>query len=208
MTYQMLSLKYLFAVLPLLLLFHGCSGSGKIIRNAQFSEMQTELIMSADSTLPMRVFTIFNKKDSLLLRAKSENVMPDFNDAVLRSLINRMLITVKDSLTEGVGIAAPQVGILKNIIWVQRYDKAGYPFEVFLNPKITQYTKKKLSWIEGCLSLPGLRDTTTTRSYAILLEYLKPDGTHTIEMVEGFTAIIFQHEIDHLNGILYIDRLK
>ena len=118
-----------------------------------------------------------------------------------------MYTTVHDSLTKGVGIAAPQVGILKNIIWVQRFDKPGNPYEVYLNPKIIQYTKKKLNWVEGCLSILGRRDTTTTRSYAILIDYLKPDKFHKIEMIEGFPAI-FQHEIDHLNGIIYLDRLK
>jgi peptide deformylase len=118
-----------------------------------------------------------------------------------------MYATVNDRITKGVGIAAPQVGILKNIIWVQRYDKPNAPFEVYLNPKIIQYTIKKINWLEGCLSIPGRRDTTTTRSYAILLDYLRPDKSHKIEMIEGFTAVIFQHEIDHLNGIIYLDRL-
>jgi peptide deformylase len=164
--------------------------------------------MSADPAIPMRVLSIFNNEDSLLLRTKSEDVIPDSNDLVLQNLIDRMYSTVNDSLTAGVGIAAPQVGILKNIIWVQRYDKPGYPFEVYLNPRIMQYTQKKLSWVEGCLSIPGKRDTTNTRSYAILVEYQTHGNIHEMEMIEGFTAIIFQHEIDHLNGILYPDRIK
>jgi len=81
-------------------------------------------------------------------------------------------------------------------------------FEVYFNPKITKYSEQKLKWVEGCLSVPGMKDTTRTRSHTILLEYLKLDNSHNIEMVEGFTAIIFQHEIDHLNGILYLDRRK
>ncbi|MBZ0198334.1 MAG: peptide deformylase [Ignavibacteriaceae bacterium] len=200
-------MKNLFILLALLFIA-GCAGSQKINIERQFSSAQAELIMSADSAKIMRVLSVYNKKDSLLLRTKSEDAIPDSNNAVLQRLIKRMYTTVNDSLTLGVGIAAPQVGILKNIIWVQRYDKPGYPFEVYFNPKITKYTKKKLKWIEGCLSVPGKRDTTTTRSYAILLEYLRPDNTHQIEMIEGFTAIIFQHEIDHLNGILYLDRIK
>jgi peptide deformylase len=186
----------------------GCAGTTDINKDLQFSSQQSELIMSADPSVPMRVLSIFNNEDSLLLRTKSEDVIPDSNDLVLQNLIDRMYTTVNDSLTAGVGIAAPQVGILKNIIWVQRFDKPDYPFEVYLNPKIIQYTQKKLSWVEGCLSIPGMRDTTTTRSYAILLEYQRPDNSYKMEMIEGFTAIIFQHEIDHLNGILYPDRLR
>jgi peptide deformylase len=191
-----------------LLFLAGCAGIQNTTNNRQFSSGQTDLIMSAGSETPMRVLSVYNIKDSLLLRTKCENVVPDSNDAVLQILIKRMYATVNDSLSKGVGIAAPQLGILKNIIWVQRYDKPGNPFEVYFNPKIIQYTKKKLSWVEGCLSIPGRRDTTTTRSYAILLEYQKPDNSHTTEMVEGFPAVIFQHEIDHLNGIIYLDRLK
>lgn len=203
-------MKNLFISLALLLIA-GCAGSQKTSNNlhdTQFTSAQAELIMSADSTIPMRVLSVYNKKDTLLLRTKCEDVSPNSNDTILQNLIKRMYTTVNDSLTEGVGLAAPQVGILKNIIWVQRYDKPRYPFEVYLNPKIKQYTKKKLNWVEGCLSIPGRRDTTTTRSYAILIDYLQPDKSHQVEMIEGFTAIIFQHEIDHLNGIIYLDRLK
>jgi peptide deformylase len=195
-------------ILVSFLFIAGCAGIQKITKDDQFSSKQAKLIMSANSITPMSVLSIYNKKDSLLLRTKCKDVVPDSSDAILQNLIKRMYSTVNDSLTKGVGIAAPQVGILKNVIWVQRYDKPDNPFEVYFNPKIIQYTKKKLSWVEGCLSVPGRRDTTTTRSYAILLDYMKPDNSHNIEMIEGFTDIIFQHEIDHLNGIIYLDRLK
>ena len=185
----------------------GCAGTQKVTEEGQFSSVQAALIMSADSTTPMRIFSVYNRKDSLLLRTKCEDAVPNFDDALLQNLVKRMYTTVHDSLTKRKGIAAPQVGILKNIIWVQRFDKPGNPFEVYLNPKIIQYTKKKLNWVEGCLSIPGRKDTTT-RSYAILIDYLKPDKSHKIEMIEGFPDIIFQHEIDHLNGIIYLDRLK
>jgi len=107
----------------------------------------------------------------------------------------------------GVGIAAPQVGILKDMIWVQRFDKEGFPFEVYINPVIRQYSTKKQDCREGCLSIPDRSDTTKTRAYAILLEYDRLSGDHITEMVEDFTAVIFQHEIDHLHGVLYLDHL-
>ncbi|PHR89065.1 MAG: peptide deformylase [Leeuwenhoekiella sp.] len=174
----------------------------------QFSAEQIDLIMAADSLTPMRVFKITNESDSLLLRTPSEYVKVDPKDTVLQNLIARMYATVRDSLSLGAGIAAPQVGILKNIAWVQRFDKEGFPFEVIINPVIKQYSKKKQDCPEGCLSIPGRRDTLSSRAYAILVEYDKPDATHEIEMVEDFTAVVFQHEIDHLNGILYLDHLK
>jgi peptide deformylase len=164
--------------------------------------------MQSDISTPMRVLKINAKVDSVILIKKSEDVFINPDDIVLQTFLKRLLNTVKDSLSLGVGIAAPQVGILKNIIWVQRFDKESKPFEVYLNPKIIQYSKMKQDCMEGCLSVPDERENTNIRSYAILIEYDKFDGTHKIEMIEDFTAVIFQHEIDHLNGILFIDHLE
>lgn len=108
----------------------------------------------------------------------------------------------------GVGIAAPQVGVLKNIIWVQRFDKEAFPFEVYLNPKITAYSSKKQTVKEGCLSIPQRSDVLNSRAFNITIEYDTMSAKHKTETVEGFTSVIFQHEIDHLNGILYLDHLN
>jgi peptide deformylase len=173
-----------------------------------FTEKQSDLIMLEDSLVPMRVLKINNKQDSINLRLKSSKVLVDSSNLELRHFVNRLYSTVRDSISMGVGIAAPQVGVLKNIIWVQRFDKEGFPFEVYLNPKILKYTNKKQDCKEGCLSIPNRSDTTKNRAYAILISYDKMDGSHHTEMIEAFTAVIFQHEIDHLNGILYLDHLE
>ncbi|WNH09040.1 peptide deformylase [Thalassobellus suaedae] len=164
--------------------------------------------MSADSITPMRVYKINNVKDSLLLRTKSTYIKSNPNDDILQTFVKRLYATVRDSISMGVGIAAPQVGVLKNIIWVQRFDKENFPFEVYLNPKITKYSKKKQTCKEGCLSIPNRTDTLNNRAYAILIEYDTMQGEHKTEMIEDFTSVIFQHEIDHLNGILYLDHLQ
>ncbi|MCI4670250.1 MAG: peptide deformylase [Bacteroidia bacterium] len=156
---------------------------------------------------PMRVFLITRYNDSLLLRKQSGYVVPTPDDPMLKLFIDRLYATVTDSASLGVGIAAPQVGLLRNIIWVQRFDKEGFPFEVYLNPVIRQYSKLPREGREGCLSIPVTRDTVS-RAYAILIEYDDPNGGHHIEMVEDFTAVIFQHEIDHLNGIVFTDHVK
>jgi len=165
------------------------------------------LILNGSSDEPLRVFLITRPGDSLLLRKKSGYVVPNSEDSVLRLFVDRLYATVTDSASLGVGIAAPQVGLLRNIIWVQRFDKEGFPFEVYLNPVIRQYTQLEREGREGCLSVPVIRDTVT-RSYAILIEYDDLEGEHHIEMVEDFTAVIFQHEIDHLNGIMFTDHVK
>jgi peptide deformylase len=203
-------MKHLFFSLFLLLLL-ACSSSRQLSsreKGTPFTPAQREMILAADTLTPMRVYLITNRSDSLLLRTPSEPVKADPKDEVLQHFAKRLYRTVRDSMSLGVGIAAPQVGILKQLIWVQRFDKPGYPFEAYLNPRIRQYTELKQPCREGCLSIPDRRDTTQNRAYAILLEYDRLDGSHEIEMVEDFTAVIFQHEIDHLNGILYIDHLQ
>lgn len=202
--------KYYILFFALLCLITGCTGTKNLSPakpKMSFSKAQQVLIKSADAATPMRVYKINNRADSILLRTKSEDVIVNPADEVLQTFVERLYSTVRDSMSLGVGIAAPQVGILKNIIWVQRFDKVDFPFEVYLNPKILQYSKKKQDCMEGCLSIPDRRDLTQDRAYAILIEYDQLDGGHQIEMVEDFTAVIFQHEIDHLNGILYLDHL-
>lgn len=172
-----------------------------------YTVAQQELISKGKAKDPMRLFLITNKEDSILLRTESQPISLTQEQKTTQLLSNRLLATVTDPKNAGVGIAAPQVGILKQMIVVQRYDKKGFPFETYLNPQIRQYSKKTQFCLEGCLSIPDKMDTTKNRAYAILLEYDKLDGTHEIEMVEAFTAVIFQHEIDHLRGILFTDHL-
>ena len=168
---------------------------------------QKQLISSGKVDEPMKLFLITNKSDSVLLRSKSRRINLQDDLETTQLLSKRLLATVQDPKNAGVGIAAPQVGILKQMIVVQRYDKEGFPFETYINPTIKQYSKKTQFCLEGCLSIPDKLDTTKNRAYAILLEYDRMDGSHEIEMVEAFTAVIFQHEIDHLNGILFTDHL-
>lgn len=197
-----------FGLICIVLLMVACSSTKNTNSQKSFSSEQTNLITIADSLTPMRVFKITNKQDSLLLRTKSQYIEPDSTNVVLQTFVKRLYKTVTDSMSLGVGIAAPQVGILKNIIWVQRFDKENFPFEVYLNPKIITYSEEKQIRKEGCLSIPNRSDTLSTRAYSILLEYDTMEANHITETVEGFTSIIFQHEIDHLNGILYIDHLN
>jgi len=196
-------MKKLFFIITLLLILASCSSS----KNS-FSNKQISLITNADSLTPMRVYKITNKKDSLLLRSKSTYVNPNLNRIILKKFINRLYATVRDSASMGVGIAAPQVGILKNIIWVQRFDKNNLPFEVYLNPKITNYSSKTQSVKEGCLSIPNRSDMLNSRSASITIEYDTMNAEHKTETVSDFTAVVFQHEIDHLSGILYLDHLE
>ena len=194
-----------------ILFFASCSTTKNIAKTpgkSIFSKEEQKLILSGAAGDPMRVLLITNPKDSTILRTQSDAFMVNPDDNTLQHFTDRLYATVRDSASMGVGIAAPQVGVLKKIIWVQRFDKKNYPFEVYYNPVVTKYTELKQDVLEGCLSIPNVRDTTHYRSYAVLLEYDNPKGEHICEMIEAFTAVIFQHEIDHLDGILFTDHLE
>ena len=159
-------MKYVFVFSFLLMLLSlGCSRKTAIEMEASiFTPEQERMIMEADTSVPLRVFKINNYSDSVLLRKKSLDVAVNPNDPVLKHFVKRLYRTVRDSMSLGIGIAAPQVGILKNIIWAQRFDKEGAPFEVYLNPRILQYSEKKITRAEGCLSIPDRRETLDCRA--------------------------------------------
>ena len=103
----------------------------------------------------------------------------------------------------GIGIAAPQVGVLRRAFVVDVGDEHG-KIE-FINPEIT-YREGSQIFCEGCLSVPDLRGYVPRREGAVI-SYTDPETlTRVSETVRDFTAIIFQHECDHLDGILYTDR--
>ena len=187
-------------LLILLSLFTACNSTRK------FTYAQKNSIASDLASKPMRVFLITKYEDSILLRQKSTDINP--KSEIAKILAKRLYVTVRDSISMGVGIAAPQVGILKNMICVQRFDKENFPFEIYLNPVITNYSEKKRPCPEGCLSIPNKSGTTQNRSYTIKISYVTLEGNHRVEDVSDFTSVIFQHEIDHLNGILFIDHLE
>ena len=145
----------------------------------------------------MRVLTIEDK--SLTVK--------EINSSEYAVLAERMLETVTSPEQDGVGIAGPQVGIGRRVVAVQRFDKEGEPFEVYPNIRVTAKRGEPEPGPEGCLSIPGRRGDVL-RWQDIDIAYTSPaTGKDTTERIQGFTAVIFQHETDHLDGILYIDKL-
>ena len=114
----------------------------------------------------------------------------------------------------GIGIAAPQIGISKQVAIIElpeqsdRYQEVQKtPLLVIINPILTVLDKKKKGHWEGCLSVPGLRGFVE-RPQKIKVEFTDPElKTQTLEL-DGFLATVFQHELDHLFGTLYVDRIK
>jgi peptide deformylase len=221
-----MNIKSLSAALIMLAAFTIMAACGMRYRQAEgFNEAELELIHGSDSI--MRVLTIDDLGDLSVLRAESS----DLSDSALMSdefarLSELMVATVTHPSQDGVGIAGPQVGLNRRVIAVQRFDKEGEPFEVYPNVRIVWTSDSLATGPEGCLSVPDRRGDVL-RSQEIVIEYadiagveqsrqeirLKPNRcTKPVPMVRdtvsGFTAVIFQHEIDHLNGVLYIDRLR
>ena len=124
----------------------------------------------------------------------------DRYDRLCELLIN----TVTSPEQDGVGISGPQVGISRNVVAVQRFDKEGEPFEVYPNISIVTARGDMTLSSEGCLSVPGKRGKVP-RFTSVDVRYRTAAGKDTVETIQGFTAIIFQHECDHLAGKLYTD---
>lgn len=169
----------------------------------KYSKAEISLIKSGafGTALP-----IFQTSDSLQHQVLlDQSIDADPKDKNTKILVDRMKLSLI-STQSGVGIAAPQVGINRNIVWVKRFDKAEKPLEYFLNPKILWRSEILNLGPEGDLSIEIFRDYFY-RSQVIQVEYYDLKGKKITEIVEGFTAIILQHEIDHLSGILISDKI-
>jgi peptide deformylase len=107
----------------------------------------------------------------------------------------------------GIGLAANQIGITKNVFVIGSKNIPGYePMAVF-NPKIIEISKDTELFKEGCLSYPGLW-LTIKRPKAIIAEYQNSLGEKITAEMDGLIARCFQHEFDHLNGICFVDRVS
>jgi peptide deformylase len=132
-------------------------------------------------------------------------------DKGLQTVIDDMIETMREA--PGVGLAAPQIGLSERIIVVEYFEreedeeKEEAPRKVWavLNPEIIKFSEDTMMGIEGCLSIPGLVGEVE-RHAAIQVKGLNRHGKPFRIKAEGWLARIFQHEIDHLNGIVFPDR--
>lgn len=165
------------------------------------SDTENHLIwLDARKNLPVIQKT--NPKDSIILKTVSKLIDP--LDRGTKILAEKMLEAV--ILEGGVGIAAPQVGINRRMVWVQRFDKENKPFELFINPEIIWASELMQKGPEGDLSFE--ERGMVMRNYIVQVRYQNLEGETITEILEGFTAVIFQHERDHLDGILLTDRIE
>lgn len=137
-------------------------------------------------------------------------------DEILRKIskpvkkIDEKIITLLDDMAEtmyaanGVGLAAPQIGVLKKVVVVDISEDKNEVIEL-INPEILEAEGSQIN-IEGCLSIPG-KNGYVERPERMKLKTLDRHGNELELEVEGTLAIVFSHEIDHLNGVLYTDKV-
>jgi peptide deformylase len=139
-----------------------------------------------------------------ILRKKARKVT-EFG-LTIHTLIDDMVETMR--VAPGVGLAAPQVNEPLNVIVVEFGDEndENAPLKLYsiVNPEITRFSRKKDTATEGCLSIPGILGDVE-RPFAITIKGLNRHGQPVRIKAEGWLARIFQHEVDHLNGVLFID---
>lgn len=136
-----------------------------------------------------------------VLRVKSKPVLE--MDSSVEELVDEMFEALEEE--GGIGLAAPQIGVPLRIIVVSLPAEIGRTEVALINPEI----KSAEGWQEfeeGCLSVPGIFDKVKRRA-RIKIEGLLPNGARFESEYEGFAATVFQHEIDHLDGVLFVDRL-
>ncbi len=139
-----------------------------------------------------------------ILKKKAEKVV-EVNDD-LRKLLDDMLETMYAS--NGCGLAAPQIGLSKRIVVIDIAGEGEEPNPLYMvNPEIIWSSEEKEISEEGCLSVPGQR-AEVERPAVVRIRYLDYDGKEQEMLAEEFLAVAAQHEIDHLDGVLYIDHLS
>ncbi len=157
----------------------------------------------------MAVRTILRMGDPRLLRV-SEPVT-EFNTPGLDELIRNMFDTM--AAADGAGLAAPQIGVLKRVVIFgleknPRYpDAEAVPTTILINPLIQPLGRKTEDDWEGCLSVPGMRGLVPRFTHVRYAGF-SPQGERFEREVSGFHARVVQHEVDHLDGILYPRRIR
>jgi len=133
--------------------------------------------------------------------SKQASEVDDVNSSDTQSIIDKMFeIMTKE---KGIGLAAPQIGISKRILII----KADSEEFTVINPRITKRSDEFILFTEGCLSVPG-KELPILRHQKVTVEFLDKHGNKQTVEALGLLSVVFQHEIDHLDGILMTDRYE
>jgi peptide deformylase len=159
----------------------------------------------------MSILKVAKLGNPVLRQAAANLTAEEINSPYIQKLIDDIVETMRDY--EGVGLAAPQVHESKQIVVIEsagsmRYSGApDIPLTILINPVITWYSDEKAEGWEGCLSVGDFRGVVS-RSTSVKVDALDRKGKKVSIDASGFFAIVLQHEIDHLNGIVFLERMK
>lgn len=144
--------------------------------------------------------TIITGPETPVLHAKNARVK-DVSTPEIQTLLQDMIETMRQA--DGIGLAAPQIGVSLRVCVTEIDGMVRY----FINPTITSYSREKILFEEGCLSIPK-KFLLIERSESITIRYTDERGIERKEKPRGLQAICLQHELDHLDGVLIVDRYK
>lgn len=153
--------------------------------------------------LPMYIF------GQSVLRKVAEDITPDYPN--LNDLITNMFETLKNA--EGVGLAAPQIGLPIRVVVIDldciSEDEPQFKgfFKTYINGHIIESSEEEVTMEEGCLSIPGVHENVK-RPAKVRISYLDENLKPHDEWVEGFIARVIQHEFDHLEGKMFVDKIS
>jgi peptide deformylase len=146
-----------------------------------------------------------------VLRERARPVGDQLGTAEVQSLIDDLVDTMR--AVGGAGLAAPQVGVPLRVYVAEVRDNPRYPYKpemplrVLVDPAVRPLSDETFEVIEGCLSIPALRGRLR-RHAEVEVSYLDREGARHVETIRGLSAGTFQHEQDHLDGILFVDRVE
>jgi peptide deformylase len=160
----------------------------------------------------MAILEVLKMGHPVLRQVATEVSLEEISNVEMASFISDMIETMNQQ--QGIGLAAPQIGVSKKIAIIrvptdsQRCPESEQsPLFVLFNPTVKVLDQDKIGCWEGCLSVPNLKGYVE-RPCKIEVNYLDKNAQAQTFIAEDFLSIVFQHELDHLDGVLYIDKLK
>ena len=177
--------------------------AGSFAQLAKNAEKKKPLISVSKEPVKNPPLKVYQLGDEALRTPANRIVKVDDS---IRKLAKDMLITMYSS--KGIGLAAPQVGIQKRLLVIDlNFEDPNAPPMVFINPEIISSSASLDTYEEGCLSIPGVY-LNVLRPSSIKLSYRDEMGRPRKMKAEGLLARCIQHEMDHLNGVLFVDRVS
>ena len=171
----------------------------QLAKNAEKKKPLISVSKEAVKNPPLKIYMLGQET----LRTPANRIVKV--DDSIRKLAKDMLITMYSA--KGIGLAAPQVGVQKRILVIDlNFEDPESPPNVFINPEIISSSASVDTYEEGCLSIPGVY-LNVVRPSSIKLSYRDEMGRPKKMNAEGLMARCIQHEIDHLNGVLFVDKV-